>query len=104
MWRESCPSSKTPLRITITMKPTKCTGHFTSGENNGKPQQIIFFVARYIGQKKYEELQSMLYDGAVLLFTHEEVASGTDLAKLYIDTLNEAEAVPEEIHFTRIAK
>ena len=61
-------------------------------------------VLRYIGQKKYEELQSMLYDGAVLLFTHEEVASGTDLAKLYIDTLNEAEAAPEEIHFTRIAK
>ena len=46
----------------------------------------------------------MLYDGAVLLFNHEEVASGTDLAKLYIDTLNEAEAAPEEIHFTRIAK
>ena len=61
-------------------------------------------VTRYIGQRKYEELERMLYDGAVLLFSHDEVASGTDLAKLYIDTLNEAEASPEEIHFTRISK
>merc|ERR1719402_2020436 len=41
----------------------------------------------------------MLYDGAILLFSHDEVASGTDLAKLYVDTLNQAEADPEEIHF-----
>ena len=59
---------------------------------------------RYIGQKKYEELQGMLFDGAVLLFSHDQVASGTDLAKLYIDTLNEAESSPEEIHFIRISK
>ena len=61
-------------------------------------------LCRYIGQKKFEELESMLFDGAVLLFSHEEIASGTDLAKLYIDTLNEAEAPPEEIHFIRISK
>ena len=46
----------------------------------------------------------MLYDGALLLFSHDEIASGTDLAKLYIDTLNEAEAGPDEIHFVRISK
>merc|ERR1719470_608953 len=46
----------------------------------------------------------MLFDGAVLLFSHDEVASGTDLAKLYVDTLNQAEADPEEIHFLRISK
>merc|ERR1719384_1582655 len=46
----------------------------------------------------------MLFDGAVLLFSHEEIASGTDLAKLYIDTLNEAEAPPQELHFVRISK
>ena len=66
--------------------------------------ELIETMLRYIGQKKYEELQSMLFDGAVLLFSHDEVASGTDLAKLYIDTLNEAEAGPEEIHFVRISK
>ena len=64
----------------------------------------IVLLTRYIGQKKYVELQSMLYDGAVLLFSHDQVASGTDLAKLYIDTLNEAESLPEEIHFIRISK
>ena len=46
----------------------------------------------------------MLYDGAVLLFSHDETASGTDLAKLYVDTLNQAEQAPEELHFVRISK
>jgi len=32
------------------------------------------------------------------------VASGTDLAKLYIDTLNDEGADPLEIHFVRISK
>lgn len=59
---------------------------------------------RYLGQKKYGELESMLFDGAVLLFTHKEIASGTDLAKLYVDALNQAEAPPEELHFQRISK
>jgi len=59
---------------------------------------------RYLGQKKYDELENMLYDGAMLLFSHEEIASGTDLAKLYVDTLNQAEAGPEEIRFLRISK
>jgi len=59
---------------------------------------------RFLGQKKYVELETMLYDGAMLLFSHDEVASGTDLAKLYVDTLNQAEAEPEELHFLRISK
>eukprot|EP00092_Neocalanus_flemingeri_P007572 GFUD01008172.1.p1 GENE.GFUD01008172.1~~GFUD01008172.1.p1 ORF type:complete len:337 (-),score=90.00 GFUD01008172.1:184-1194(-) len=59
---------------------------------------------RYLGQKKYGELETMLFDGAVLLFSHDEVGSGTDLAKLYVDTLNQSEAGPEEIHFLRISK
>eukprot|EP00090_Calanus_glacialis_P045641 TRINITY_DN8607_c0_g1_i1.p1 TRINITY_DN8607_c0_g1~~TRINITY_DN8607_c0_g1_i1.p1 ORF type:complete len:336 (-),score=102.85 TRINITY_DN8607_c0_g1_i1:173-1180(-) len=59
---------------------------------------------RYLGQKKYGELETMLFDGAVLLFSHDEVASGTDLSKLYVETLNQAEADPEEIHFLRISK
>jgi len=59
---------------------------------------------RYLGQQKYVELETMLFDGAVLLFSHKEVASGTDLAKLYVDTLNQAQASPEELHFERISK
>ena len=63
----------------------------------------------------------MLFEGALLLFSHDEVryleynyfdiymhchqvASGTDLAKLYIDTLNDEGAQPQEIHFVRISK
>lgn len=38
------------------------------------------------------------------IVTIVKVASGTDLAKLYVDTLNQAEADPEEIHFLRISK
>ena len=41
---------------------------------------------------------------SVLLFSHALVASGTDLAKLYVDTLNQAEADPEELHFIIISK
>jgi len=59
---------------------------------------------RYLGQKKYAELESMLYDGAVLLFSKNEIASGIDLAKLYVDTLKEGEQEPEDIHFQRISK
>ena len=93
----------------ITTKLTRCTGLYTSGlseclEFGYKGILKYVVLSRYIGQKKYVELQSMLFDGAVLLFSHEQGASGTDLAKLYIDTLNEAESSPEEIHFIRISK
>ena len=40
----------------------------------------------------------------ILTLTMVKVASGTDLSKLYVDTLNQAEADPEEIHFLRISK
>ena len=58
-------------------------------------KNLCLLYSRYIGMKKYTELQEMLYDGSLLLFSHDEIASGTDLAKLYIDTLNEAEAGPQ---------
>ena len=32
--------------------------------------RAIKMFSRYIGQKKYTELQGMLYDGALLLFSH----------------------------------
>ena len=32
---------------------------------------VLFF--RYLGQKKYTDLEGLLYDGAVLLFEHEQV-------------------------------
>jgi hypothetical protein len=34
---------------------------------------------RYAGQKKYEELESLLYEGASLLFANDQIESGLDL-------------------------
>jgi len=59
---------------------------------------------RYVGQKKYGELEGMLFDGAVLLFSHQEIASGVDLAKLFVETLTQGEAGPEETRFQRLSK
>jgi len=50
------------------------------------------------------ELEGMLFDGALLLFSHQETASGVDLAKLYVETLTQAEAGPEEARFQRLSK
>jgi len=59
---------------------------------------------RYVGQRKYEELEVMLYDGAILLFSHNQVESGLDLAKLYIDTLKEGDFKPEDSKFIKICR
>merc|ERR1719381_171104 len=59
---------------------------------------------RYVSQKKFSELEGMLFDGALLLFSHQETASGVDLAKLYVETLTQAEAGPEEARFQRLSK
>jgi len=59
---------------------------------------------RYVSQKKFLELEGMLFDGALLLFSHQETASGVDLAKLYVETLTQAEAGPEEARFQRLSK
>jgi len=59
---------------------------------------------RYLGQKKYTELESMLYDGSTLLFSHNQIESGIDLAKLYIETLKEGEFEPEDEQFKKISR
>jgi len=59
---------------------------------------------RYIGQRKFEELENMLYEGSTLLFSHNQVESGLDLAKLYIDTLKEGDFKPEDSKFVKICR
>jgi len=59
---------------------------------------------RYLGQKKYTDLEGLLYDGAVLLFEHEQVESGIDLAKLYIENLKEGEFEPKDVQFKKISR
>ena len=68
------------------MKLTRCTGHFTSGGSFQLFQRFkmeimqveskIHYCARYVSQKKFLELEGMLFDGALLLFSHQETASG----------------------------
>lgn len=48
--------------------------------------RTIYF--RYLNTKRFKELESLLYDGALLLLKKKQFNSGADLASLYIDTLN----------------
>ena len=51
-------------------------------------EQIInylYFSTRYVSQKKFLELEGMLFDGALLLFSHQETASG--VIKAFIDVI-----------------
>ena len=40
----------------------------------------IYYCTRYVSQKKFLELEGMLFDGALLLFSHQETASGVKRA------------------------
>ncbi|KAG8191155.1 hypothetical protein JTE90_016668 [Oedothorax gibbosus] len=46
---------------------------------------------RYLSQKKYDDLISLLYDGSILFFTHSQHNSGSDLSVLLINVFNESE-------------
>jgi len=46
---------------------------------------------RLISQHKYEELLSMLHDGAMLFLRHDQQTSGADLATMLVDVLNQSE-------------
>jgi putative uncharacterized protein (fragment) len=48
--------------------------------------RTIYF--RYLNTKRYKELETLLYDGALLLLKKQQFNSGADVASLYIDTLN----------------
>ena len=39
--------------------------------------------SRYVSQKKFSELEGMLFDGAILLFSHQETASGVNRLNLF---------------------
>jgi len=51
---------------------------------------------RYSGQKKHEEIEKMLYDGALKLFDKEQGGSGSDLSKLYLENLVAGETKPSD--------
>lgn len=46
---------------------------------------------RYLGQKNYNELKDMLYQGSILFLDADQKTSGADLGLLLIDVLNKSE-------------
>ena len=59
---------------------------------------------RYSAQSKWTELETMLYDGAVTLFSHDQGGSGADLAKLYLEILEKSEIRPTEEIMKKIGR
>lgn len=57
---------------------------------------------RYLSQKKYDELLSLLYDGAVLFLSHNQHNSGSDLAVLLVNVLSESQAPVTEDHMEKL--
>ena len=62
------------------------------------------YLSRLTGLKAFEELKTLLYEGAVVLFEKKETGSGVDLTKLFLDTLDKADAERGEDNFQKIAK
>ena len=56
-----------------------------------------------MGQRKFDELEGLLYEGSMLLFEKGEFGSGVDLAKLYLEVLQKAEVQPSEDVFKKVA-
>ncbi|CAH0388985.1 unnamed protein product [Bemisia tabaci] len=50
--------------------------------------RTIYF--RYLNQKKYDELLTVLYSGATLFLRHDQQVGGADLSILYIDVLTKS--------------
>ena len=56
------------------------------------------------GSGQYVELERLLFDGAVVLFSNGESGSGVDLTKCYVDVLKKAKIDPEEKYFERVTR
>lgn len=96
------------------MRHIKCIEHFISGTYNNAnlPQNIwilrclliFLLISRYLSQKKYSDLLSLLYKGSMLLLQRDQQGSGADLALLLVDVLTKSETKPCEEWFDKIAK
>ena len=45
------------------------------------------FIFRFSTQSKFQDAENLLYEGALQLFKRNQISSGTDLSKLYIEVL-----------------
>ncbi|KAK3090317.1 hypothetical protein FSP39_010901 [Pinctada imbricata] len=68
----------------------KCQACVDAGNYYEAHQMYRTLYFRYKGQKKYPEAINLLYNGALLLLNHNQHQSGTDLALLLVDLLNQS--------------
>ncbi|XP_014248641.1 Golgi to ER traffic protein 4 homolog [Cimex lectularius] len=59
---------------------------------------------RLLGQKKYDGLLNLLYEGATTLLSHDQQISGIDLANLYIDVLVKSNMKPLDDNIRNLAR
>ncbi|XP_040576412.1 Golgi to ER traffic protein 4 homolog A [Lepeophtheirus salmonis] len=63
--------------------------------------RIINF--RLLSGKKYVECEEILFEGANKLFEEQQMSSGVDLSKLYMQILQEGDIDPQERIFVRVS-
>ncbi|KAL1494132.1 hypothetical protein ABEB36_009778 [Hypothenemus hampei] len=69
----------------------KLRNSIRSGEYYEAHQMYRTLYFRYLGQKKYNDLKNMLYEGCLLLLDADQKGSGADLALLLVEVLNQSE-------------
>lgn len=83
---------------------SKLESAVTAGNYYEAHQMYRTLYFRYLTQKNYSKLLTMLEDGAKLLLQNNQQASGADLAILLVDVLVKSETQPSDHYFTKIAK
>ena len=68
-----------------------------------KVRSYVRFTFRLSGQKHHDELEEILYDGAVKMFSANQAGSGVDLSKLYLENLTAAGAATTEERLMKVA-
>jgi len=87
------------LRVKAKLKAALKNGNFYEAH---QMYRTLYF--RLGGSGQYVELERLLYDGAVVLFSNGESGSGVDLTKCYVDILKKAKIEPEEKYFERVTR
>lgn len=59
---------------------------------------------RYTTARRYTELIGLMFDGAEGLLTEGQMASGWDLANLFVETLNNAQAPVDQLTLERLER
>ena len=57
-----------------------------------------------MGHKKYSELLKLLHDGSQILLSHNQQASGADLALLLVDVLVQSNTKPDVDWFNKLSR